>query len=73
MEECHQEALRLLRENRPKLDALANALLARDTLDEKEILEVTGIAPKPGRIIAPPLSQSPDGEKSLASAEATPG
>jgi len=63
VEECHQEALRLLRENRPRLDALATALLAKDTLDEKEILEVTGITPKLGRIIAPPLGQSPDGGK----------
>ena len=61
VEECHSEAIALLRENRPKLDALASALLARDTLDEKEILEVTGITPRPSRTMAPPLAEAPDG------------
>ncbi|HET9577712.1 MAG TPA: ATP-dependent zinc metalloprotease FtsH [Usitatibacter sp.] len=45
--ECHEEALRLLRAHRPKLDALVEALLARETLDEKEILQVTGLPPAP--------------------------
>ncbi|TMD14754.1 MAG: ATP-dependent zinc metalloprotease FtsH [Chloroflexi bacterium] len=61
VEECHSEAIALLRENRSKLDALASALLARDTLDEKEILEVTGITPRPSRTMAPPLAEAPDG------------
>ena len=61
VEECHSEAIALLRENRARLDALASALLARDTLDEKEILEVTGITPKPSRTMAPPLAEAPDG------------
>jgi cell division protease FtsH len=43
----HVEALRLLREHRGALDALAQALLARETLDEHEILEVTGLPPAP--------------------------
>jgi cell division protease FtsH len=43
--ESHAEATRLLREHRPELDALARALLERETLDEKEILEVTGLPP----------------------------
>ncbi|HYM51427.1 MAG TPA: ATP-dependent zinc metalloprotease FtsH [Candidatus Limnocylindrales bacterium] len=73
VEECHQEAVRLLRENRSKLDALASALLAKDTLDEKEILEATGITPKPGRIIAPPLAQTPNGGRQPAATEAAPG
>jgi len=46
LRECHDEALRLLREHRGALDALARALLERDTLDEEAILEVTGL-PKP--------------------------
>jgi len=62
VEECHSEAVSLLRANRSKLDALASALLAKDTLDEKEILEVTGISPRPGRTMAPPLAQAPDGD-----------
>jgi cell division protease FtsH len=43
--ESHQEARRLLSEHRPALDALAAALLERETLDEREILEVTGLPP----------------------------
>ena len=41
--ECHDEARRLLREHRHSLDALAKALLDNETLNEKEILEVTGL------------------------------
>ncbi|WP_082551822.1 ATP-dependent zinc metalloprotease FtsH [Massilia sp. Root351] len=43
--ECHDEALRLLNRHRRELDALVRALLARETLDEKEILAVTGLPP----------------------------
>ena len=43
----HDQALRLLRDHRQQLDALANALLARETLDEQEILEVTGLPAAP--------------------------
>jgi len=45
--ESHQEARRLLTEHRRRLDALAEALLARETLDEQAILEVTGLPPAP--------------------------
>ena len=41
--ESHQEAKRLLTEHRQQLDALAEALVARETLGEEEILEVTGL------------------------------
>lgn len=41
--ECHEEARRLLREHRTQLDALANALLEKETLSEQEILQVTGL------------------------------
>jgi cell division protease FtsH len=41
--ECYDEARRLLGEHRRELDALAEALLARETLDEQEILTVTGL------------------------------
>ena len=40
--ESHAEAKRLLIEHRKSLDALANALLERETLSEDEILDVTG-------------------------------
>lgn len=45
--ECHAEARRLLSEHREQLDALTAALLERETLDEQEILEVTGLSPAP--------------------------
>jgi cell division protease FtsH len=45
--ECHGEALRLLKEHRQQLDALVVALLARETLGEAEILQVTGLPPAP--------------------------
>jgi len=45
--ECHDEARRLLNAHRKQLDALVKALLERETLDEKEILEVTGLPPAP--------------------------
>jgi cell division protease FtsH len=45
--ESHDEARRLLRAHRQQLDALVDALLARETLNEQEILEVTGLPPAP--------------------------
>jgi cell division protease FtsH len=46
VEECLADAQRLLVENRERLDALATALLAEESLDEQEILRVTGLPPK---------------------------
>src|SRR5690606_7818067 len=43
IDECYREALRLLTEHRAELDALAAALMEHETLDEKQVLEVTGI------------------------------
>jgi cell division protease FtsH len=45
--ESHAEARRLLAAHRKQLDALAQALVARETLSEQEILEVTGLSPAP--------------------------
>jgi cell division protease FtsH len=45
--ESHDEARRLLSAHRKQLDALAEALLARETLSEQEILEVTGLPAAP--------------------------
>jgi cell division protease FtsH len=42
-EECQADAERLLTDHRPQLDALAQSLLKNDSLDEAEILQVTGI------------------------------
>ncbi len=41
--ECHQEAERLLNNYRMELNSLAAALMDKETLDEKEILLVTGL------------------------------
>jgi cell division protease FtsH len=45
--ECHEEAKRLLREHRPALDGLVAALLKHETLSEDEILQATGLPPAP--------------------------
>jgi cell division protease FtsH len=45
--ESHDEAKRLLASHRRELDALAQALLAQESLDEKQILQVTGLPPAP--------------------------
>ncbi|MER5413138.1 ATP-dependent zinc metalloprotease FtsH [Streptomyces virginiae] len=44
VDECYLEACRLLREHRPQLDALAQALLANETLDEPAAYAAAGIA-----------------------------
>jgi cell division protease FtsH len=45
--ECHAEAGRLLVTHRKALDALVRALLERETLNEDEVLEATGLPPAP--------------------------
>jgi cell division protease FtsH len=57
VEECHREAVRLLNENRDRLDRLAAAVLKKDTLDQDEIYDIAGISrPASARpVIAPPL------------------
>jgi cell division protease FtsH len=45
--ESHAEARRLLGKHRKELDALAEALLARETLGEEDILAVTGLPRAP--------------------------
>ncbi|MEV7556248.1 ATP-dependent zinc metalloprotease FtsH [Streptomyces sp. NPDC089795] len=44
VDECYVEACRLLRDHRPQLDALAEALLAAETLDEPAAYAAAGIA-----------------------------
>lgn len=46
MEKYYQKALQLLRDNRDKLDRLANALLEKETLFPYEIYELLGIEPR---------------------------
>jgi cell division protease FtsH len=55
IDECHADAKRLLVQHRKSLDALVTALLARETLGEQEILEVTGLPPAP-ELVGTPLA-----------------
>jgi len=52
-DECYDQARRLLREHRDKLDAIVAQLMARETLDEAEIYSAAGIAARPAE---PPLN-----------------
>ena len=45
VEESEREVVNLLEEHREQLDALASALLDRETLDQQEAYEVAGVAP----------------------------
>jgi cell division protease FtsH len=51
LQEVHQEALRLLRENRGKLDRLAAALLREETLDASRIKAILSEPQKQGQAI----------------------
>jgi len=53
--EAHEEAKSLLRKYRKELDALAHALIEHETLDENEILKVTGLTQAP----APEMKKNP--------------
>jgi len=55
--EAHDEARRLLTKYRKELDALAKALLEKETLDEQEILKVTGLTPAPPLPVKKMLAQ----------------
>jgi cell division protease FtsH len=64
--ESHEEAKKLLRNHRRQLDALVAALLSRETLDEQEILDVTGLSPAPtleSRRVSAALNASPGEER----------
>jgi cell division protease FtsH len=50
VEECQAEATRLLAAHRDQLVALATALLKAESLDEREILEITGLDRPPARV-----------------------
>ena len=59
IDECYQQATRLLRENRDRLDAIAEALLTHETLDEAEVYEAAGMPrteAEPSAIPTPELS-----------------
>ena len=56
VEEAHEEVLQLLAENRSRLDSLAQALLANETLDETEAYDAAGLAHEIGAPAAASLS-----------------
>ena len=47
VEEAHDEAIRLLTENRRRLDGIAEALLRAETLDQPQAYAAAGLAPPP--------------------------
>ncbi len=56
IDECYQYTRATLTRERSRLEALAEALLARESLEEHEIREVTGLAaPKPAEPAVEPL------------------
>jgi cell division protease FtsH len=58
--ESHEQAKSLLRQHRKELDALVDALLAHETLDEKQVLEVTGLPPARTLETAPVVAAGAD-------------
>jgi cell division protease FtsH len=44
VDECYEEACRKLRDHRQQLDALAGALLERETLEEADAYRIAGIS-----------------------------
>jgi cell division protease FtsH len=47
LQQAHDSGMQLLQHHRPALDALAAALLERETLEEDDILRVTGLQHAP--------------------------
>jgi len=71
--ESYDEARRLLSMYRKQLDLLAEALLARETLNEQEILDVTGLPHAPaletGMLPHPAASRSVDSSREESAAQ----
>jgi cell division protease FtsH len=62
-DECYEEARRVLKENRARLDAIVAQLLARETLDEPEIYAAAGLArPVPVAPASPAMPATPAGD-----------
>jgi cell division protease FtsH len=49
VDECYEEACRTLRDHRDRLDALAQALLENETLEEADAYRIAGITSAPLR------------------------
>jgi cell division protease FtsH len=56
LEEAHADAERMLREHRPELDVLADALLEHETLDADAINRVTGLGRRQEAMASRPLA-----------------
>jgi hypothetical protein len=73
IEECFTEARDLVHRNRAKPEALTQALLRDDLLDEGEILKVTGLPAKPGpAVVAPPPTERSEGAPPVVPEPALP-
>ena len=59
VEEAHDEAIRLLTENRGRLDGIAEALLRDETLDQPRAYAAAGLAPPPEDEAAPVEAAAP--------------
>jgi cell division protease FtsH len=53
VDEAHEQVIRLLKEHRGQLDALANALLEHETLDEDDAYSAAGVDREPDEATAP--------------------
>src|SRR5690606_7787381 len=58
IKDCHDDAKSLLQQHRRQLDALVAALMRKESLDEAEILEATGLPPAPSLPDRPLMSQT---------------
>jgi cell division protease FtsH len=61
VEECQVEAQRLLEQNRQRLEGLSAALPREESLDEREILQMTGLKPHGVVNPAPRVAQATAG------------
>ena len=59
VEEAHAEAIRLLTENRSRMDAIAEVLLREETLDQPQAYAAAGLAPPPEGEAAPVQAAMP--------------
>ena len=76
LEECHERAREILRTERHRLEALAEALLREESLDEAAILRVTGLEPRSAAATADGAAVTPESAVHATSAvppDAGPG
>jgi cell division protease FtsH len=74
VDECYQKALTQITQNRDKLEALAKALLDRETLDEADAYAVAGF-PRPPRpeLLDSAIPDASDATKIPDASDATKG